>query len=183
MRERTVSVPATGGVAQRQRRRRELVDGRAGSGTPSSATCDALLLLAVEDQRRARDRAGAAAGLRRNASVAVTARGVGVEVERRGRACRPGTAAAGNRARRLTVRARCRAAASSRDGRRAISLRSARRRTSASRSAGSRRRRRVRRSAMSGGMTSVRCPPTFMPATPSSQPLITRPPPRREPNG
>src|SRR4029078_3232037 len=37
--------------------------------------------------------------------------------------------------------------------------------------------------AICGGITSVRCPPTFMPATPSSQPLITRPAPSVNPNG
>src|SRR5262249_41207748 len=37
--------------------------------------------------------------------------------------------------------------------------------------------------AMSGGMISVRWPPTFIPATPSSQPRITRPPPKGNVNG
>jgi hypothetical protein len=32
-------------------------------------------------------------------------------------------------------------------------------------------------------MTSVRLPPTFMPATPSSQPAITMPEPSEKPNG
>src|SRR5688500_15245645 len=37
--------------------------------------------------------------------------------------------------------------------------------------------------AISGGIIKVRCPPTFIPVTPRSQPLITRPAPRRNEKG
>ena len=56
-------------------------------------------------------------------------------------------------------------------------------RTAAWRWAESRRPRRARRSRAPGGISSVRLPPIFMPATPSSQPLITSPRPRPNENG